>query len=227
MEEIKVSENILEHEEALLFIVQKYLNKNRYFTIENIIPFINANLKKLSINLNYQGIREILKSLIKKKLILERSKLMRDEILDNENRERIFNLICKNPGIYFNRITKKLNLSNYILAWHLKMLIKFNFIRSKRIENHEVFFDINLPPENDEMYSFMSKEKSRKIINYLLENQEGITKTKLSKELTIHSSTISKYVDRLEIHKILLKKKLTNKTLYFINEEFYYSVGNL
>ena len=82
--------------------------------------------------MNYEGIRTILKSLLKKKLIIERSKFIKDEVLENDNRERVYNYIKNNPGVYFNQIAKKLLLSNYILAWHIKMLFQFNFI----LNNH-------------------------------------------------------------------------------------------
>ena len=123
--EQKISEQVLQYEEAVLFIVQEYLNKNRYFTIDDIIPFINSRLRELSINLNFSGIKEVLKSLIKKKLIFERSKLSKNQILNNENRKMINDYIRKNPGVYFNQIAKNLNLSNYLLGWHLKILLKF------------------------------------------------------------------------------------------------------
>ena len=92
----------------MLNIIQEYLNKNRCFTIDNIIPFINVGLKKYSNSINYAGIREILKSLIKKKQIVEGSKLIKEEILNNENRKKIFSYICNNPGVFFYRIAKVL-----------------------------------------------------------------------------------------------------------------------
>lgn len=219
-----MTQDILIYEEKVLFIVQEYLNKNRYFTIEKIVPFINVRLKKFSINLNYAGIKEILKTLIKKKDILERSKLTREDILNNPNREKIFNTIKDNPGIYFNRLARKLNLSNYILAWHIKMLSNFNYIRSSYFEKHEAFFEADLKTENDELLFFVSKEKSKQLIDFLINNQEGATKTKLSRELRMHSSTVSNYVNKLEKYGILLKKKLPNKTIYFINERYYYDI---
>ncbi len=220
----KISEEILQYEEAVLFIVQDYLNKNRYFTVDEITPFINSRLRELSINLNYTGIKEVLKSLIKKKLVFERSKLTKDHVLNNENREIIYDYIRKNPGIYFNQIAKGLKLSNYILGWHLQILLKFNLIRSKGINNHEVFFDAKLGDENDELYYLFSKKKSRRILIFLKENPEGATKTRLSRELKIHSTTISKYIKKLEKTNLILKKRTPNKIIYFLNEEFYYSV---
>ncbi|MFX1340496.1 MAG: winged helix-turn-helix transcriptional regulator [Promethearchaeota archaeon] len=224
--ERKITEQIFQYEEAVLFIVQEYLNKNRYFTIEEIIPFINSRLRELSISLNFSGIKEILKSLIKKKLIFERSKLSKDQVLDNENRKMIIDYIRNNPGVYFNQIAKELNLSNYLLGWHLKILLKFNFIRNKKFDKHEVFFDVNQERNYDELYYFISKEKSRLIIEYLLENPEGATKTQLSRELLMHSNTISKYLKRLEKLNLLQKKKFSIKTLYFLNEQMYYRVFN-
>ena len=157
-------------------------------------------------------------------MIFERSKLTKNQILNNENRERIHTYICENPGVYFYHIAKTLNLSNYILGWHIKMLLKFNYIRSKEIDKHEVFFDINLGDSYDELYYFISKEKSRIIISFLIKNPEGITKTRISRELKIHPNTTKKYIESLEVLNILLKKKETKKTLYFLNEPFYFSI---
>ena len=213
----KLTTELLNYENVVLKIIQEYLNKNRFFTIEKIIPHINVRLKEFSINLNYVGIREILKSLIKKKQILERSKLTKEEILDNENRERIFQFIHENPGVYFNTIAEELNLSNYILAWHLKILSKFNYIRSKQIDNHEVFFDVHIPSDNDYVLYFISKKKVKNIIEYLEKNQEGYSKTQISKNIGMHSTTVNKYLEKLENFGLVSKKSFSSKTLYFLN----------
>ena len=126
-----MTEYIIQHEDVVFEITQEYLNKNRCFNLENIIPYINVRLKKFSISLNYEGIREILKSLIKKKLILERSKLTKNDILNNTNRKKIYDFITNNPGVYFNRIARELDLSNYILAWHIKILMKFEIAQAQ------------------------------------------------------------------------------------------------
>ncbi|TFG06211.1 MAG: hypothetical protein EU539_08205 [Promethearchaeota archaeon] len=190
------------------------------------MPFINSRLRELSIHLNYSGIKIILKTLIKKKLIFERSKLTKDQVLENENRVLIHDYICDHPGVYFNQIAKELGLSNYLLGWHIKMLLKFGFIRTKQIDNHEVFFNINLEEKNDEFYYCTSKEKSQGIINYMLDNVEGITKTHLSKELSMHLTTLSKYLKKLCKLNLIFRKKVKNRTIYFLNDEFYHEMFN-
>ncbi len=219
-----MSKNVLQHEEPVLFIVQEYLNKNRFFTFEDIVPYIQVRLKELKIILNQNGINEVLKSLVRKSLIIERSKFTRNEVLENENRKRIFDYICLNPGVYFNQIGQKLNISNYILSWHLKILINFRYIRSSSIENHEVFFNSTVNDEKDELMAFISKSKSKNILDFLEEHQEGASKTQLSKALSMHSTTVSKYVEKLEKFGLILALKKPNYVLYVLNDKLYYQI---
>ncbi len=218
-----MQENILRYEDDVLSIVQDYLNQNRFFILEDIIPFIQVRIKTTT-NLNQTGIRKILNSLIKKRMIVERSKFTKEDVLDNENRSIIYTYIKDHPGAYFNQISKKLNLSNYILAWHLKILSQFEYIRSKEIENHEAFFDVDLEHANDEILFLISKEKPREIINYLLKNPTGSSKTQISRELSMHANTVTKYVKQLERGGLLLKNKQSQKTLYIITKQFYSSL---
>ncbi|MFW9825397.1 MAG: hypothetical protein ACFFE4_20820 [Candidatus Thorarchaeota archaeon] len=207
-------------EEVVLSTVREYLNKNRYFNINEILPFIHARFKLASININLRGIEEILRGLLKKKLLIEGSKLTKDDILKNKKRKHIYLFIVKNPGTYFNKIVKSLGMSNHIVIWHLSMLLKFNYIKSEMIDNHQIFFEVKFNLKNVKVNYFTSKEKSKLIINYLKNNDIGITKTKLSSDLNIHINTAKKYLDFLENFNVITRKNLSNKILYFLNEDF-------
>ncbi|MHA1148829.1 MAG: hypothetical protein ACTSR8_11375 [Promethearchaeota archaeon] len=67
------------------------------------------------------------------------------------------------------------------------MLIKFGFIKKERIDNHEIFSDVRINSNKVKMHYYVSKEKSKKIIDYLKENDIGITKTQISSELNLSS----------------------------------------
>ena len=84
-------------EQIVLKVVQEYLNKNRQFNMEKILPFIISRFRLASINISKNGIEEILRSLIKKDLLVEGSKLSRDDILLNLKRLQIYNFILRNP----------------------------------------------------------------------------------------------------------------------------------
>jgi len=109
-----------ENERLVLKVVKEFLNKNRIFEIAKILPFINSRFKMSSTNINNEGIKDILKSLVRKRYLMEGSKLTRETILNNIVRNAIFEYITVNPGIYFSRILKYLTLNNYTLVWHIK-----------------------------------------------------------------------------------------------------------
>jgi len=215
-----MSSELLTHESLVFSVVQEYLNKNRYFDVNEILPFIVSRFRMSSININMKGIEEILKSLVKKKIIVEGSKLSIDEILNNEKRKKIYDFILDNPGTYFYKIVTKLGISNHVVVWHLKMLQKFNFIKVEKFENHNVYFDAQFNVKNSKFAYITSKENVKKIIVYLQENDYGISKSQLSNALKMHPNTISKYLKMLEQINIIIKKKVSKRVIYFLNEEF-------
>ncbi len=172
-------------------------------------------------NININGIRTILKSLIEKNFIVEGSKLTKNDILLNFNRKKIYNYIQKNPGVYFYNIVSNLDLNIPVVEWHLNILIKFMYICKEKIENKEVYFDVNVKSEERMIIYLISKDKCKEIINFLKEHQEGTTRTQISEQLNMHSTTVAKYTDKLLENGILSKKSLANKTLYFLNTENY------
>jgi len=210
---------LVEEEKAILNIVHDYLNKNRQFTFEEILPYINSRIRLSSINISNEGVRKILISLTNKKLIVEGSKLIKSEILNNEKRKDIYDFIINNPGTYFNKILHELNYSNHIVVWHLSMLLKFDFISKKILENHEIYFDATTEVGDISSTYFTTKEKSQKIINFMKKDNLGITKTNLSQELKMHMNTLAKYLILLEKYDVIVKKKIDNKNLYFLSEK--------
>ena len=213
-----MSTDLFDQEKVILSFVHDYLNKNRQFTFEDILPYINSRVRLGSININNEGIKTILHSLINKRILVEGSKLYKSEILENQKRKNIYEFISENPGTYFNRILHELNYSNHIVVWHLSILLKFDFIHKEILENHEIYFDAK--KEFQEVIStyFTSKEKSKKIINFMKDTDIGITKTHLSQELNMHINTLDKYLSLLVKYKVLVKKRIDNNNMYFLSE---------
>ncbi|MFW9949993.1 MAG: winged helix-turn-helix transcriptional regulator [Candidatus Thorarchaeota archaeon] len=216
-----MQEFVSSNEQAILEIINEYLEKNTFFNVNEILPFISSRLAKSGININLNGIRTILKSLVEKNFIVEGSKLTRDEILLNFNRNKIYQYIQKNPGVHFYNIVSGLDINIPVVEWHLNILIKFIYICKEKIENKDAYFDIKVKSVDRMVIYLLSKGKSKQIINFLLENQEGVTRNQISEQLNMHSSTVTKYIELLHENGIVNKKTLTNKTLYFLNNETY------
>lgn len=216
----------LENEKLVFNVIQEYLDKNRYFNLEKIVPFISSRFAKASININDDGIKVILKSLVKKNLIVERSKLIREDVLINLNRKEIYDLIKRDPGIYFNKIVNELQLSIPVVEWHINILLKFNFIRKEKFDNFEAYFEEGIKDKDAFLVHIISRDKCNKIIEYFKNNNEGSTKNQVYTVLGMHPNTIKKYMDMLHEFGLLYKKVSKNKTLYFLNEQYYYKIYN-
>lgn len=220
----KMVTNLVKQEELVYQIIQEYLNKNRYLQLNEVIPFIKAKLAKKKININETGIISILSSLVKRNIIVEGSKLLQEDILKVRKRRRIYEYILENPGVFYYDIVKTLNISSHVVRWHLNMLVLFNFVNKIKIENHDIYFDVSISQKKAEAIYYISNDKCRKIIEYLKINDHGITKTQLSKDLSMHLNTISKYLEGLENIRLLIRKKFSKKTLYFLEFNNYNSL---
>ena len=156
--------------------------------------------------------------LLEKRYIVEGSKLSIDTVLLNPNRLELYKFIEDNPGHYFNSIVKTLDISKYVIYFHLQMLLKFELIRKVEIENHEVYYEKSFNPDDLLPLYYQSKGKSKKIISFLKQDNIGHTKTEISHKLKIHLNTVIKYLNILEELEIISRETISNKDLYFYND---------
>ena len=96
---------MLELETIVFDFIQDYLNDSRPFSFESLVPVLQNRLSRTSVDLNNEGLRQILLSLVKKKLIVEGSVLSRETILNNSSRKRIYEYIIENNGVLFSQIS--------------------------------------------------------------------------------------------------------------------------
>ena len=209
--------DIKTYEDTVLSYVIEYLNKNRYIEIKKLIPYIKSRIVKTDININEVGICKILKSLFEQKLIAEGSKFTKEKVLERPPlRKRIYNFIKKNPGVYYSKILNEFDIGRQAATWHLEMLIKFDFINEIKIENNVVYHDTSLDIQKVEMSFYLSNKKVIRIMDYFNENNtEGVTSSELSNGLNMHLNTVKKYLNKLVELNLILKKKISNKYLFF------------
>jgi len=210
--------NLSNQESLILDLVQEYLSKNRFLEVNKVIPYLNGYLSNSETTLNKNGIEKVIDNLIKKNVLVDGSKLTRDDVLDNSNRLMVYNLILENPGIHFMNIVNALGMSIFLAKWHINMLLKFNLINNTKVENREIYYDSEISKKTAQRLHFMSRERTLKIIQYLKDKPNGAPKYRISKELNIHPVTTTKYIQKLKEFDVLSSKQLSNKTLYTLNK---------
>ena len=206
-------------EKVVLEIVREYLARKPFFSMKDIVEFINYRVK-YNPDINKNKIELIIKSLIKKRVIIPGTKLMKKDIINNPTRNEIFKYIQQNPGRNINEIMKAHNLGSNLALWHLSALEKFQFIRSKKIRNRCIFFKFDSDPNFDNLHYYMANEIAQSIIT-LLKNEKILKITEIADELKKNHNTIKRYLEALIKLKLVEIEKEKSRNLYKLNEQSY------
>ena len=213
-------------EHVVLGIVREYLSKKPFFSMKDIIEFVN-NRTKHNPNINRNRIEIIIKSLIKKRVIIPGTKLMKKDIIENPTRNQIYKHIRQNPGRNINEIMKQHKLGSNLALWHLSALEKFQFIRSKKIRNRCVFFIFDSNPKFDEIYFYMRNKVVKTIFKFMKDENRALKITEIADGLKKNHNTIKKYLETLTILKLVEIEKEKSRNLYKLNEEKYLKIVKL
>ena len=209
-------------ESIVLGLVKEYLTKKTFFSINDIIDFI-SNRIRLNPNLNRNKIEVIIKSLIKKRIIIPGTKLMKNNIIENPKRNEIYNYIKKNPS-NINEIMRALKIGSNQALWHLSCLEKFEFVRSKKLNNHRVFFKFDSNPKLDKFYHYLNNNIVKKIIKFMLKEDKPLKITEIANGMKKNHTTIKKYVTILENLKLVETEKEKNRILFKLDKKKYNKV---
>ena len=213
----------LDNLESIVFgLVKEYLTKKTFFSIIDIIEFV-SNRVRLNPNLNRNKIELIIKSLIKKRIIIPGTKLMKNNIIEHPKRNEIYNYIKKNPS-NINEIMRALKIGSNQALWHLSCLEKFEFVRSKKLNNHRVFFKFDSNPKLDKFYHYMNKDIVLKIIEFMLKEDKPLKITEIANGMKKNHTTIKKYITILENLKLVETEKEKNRILYKLDKKKYNKV---
>jgi len=212
-------------ESVVVELVEEYLAKKTFFSLREIISFIN-NRVRYNPNINENRIELILKDLIRRRVILPGTRLMKNNIIEHPKRNEIFNYIKKNPS-NINEIMKTLHIGSNQALWHLSCLEKFQFVRSKQINNHRIFFKFDSNPKYDELYYYLKKEILQKIVEFMKKENKAFGITEIASGLKKNHNTIKKYLDILIDLKLVNIEKDNKRKLFKFNIKNYKKVRNL
>ena len=212
-------------EDVVLGIVREYLSKKPFFSIKDIVEFINNRVRH-NPDINKNRIELIIKSLIKNRIIIAGTKLMKSDIIENQTRNEIYKYIKQNPGKNINEIMKTHNLGSNLALWHLSALEKFQFVRSKKIRNRCVFFNFDSDPKFDQLHYYLANDIVQSIIK-LMKNERPLKITEIVDSLKKNHNTIKKYLDALTTLKLVEIEKEKSRNLYKLNKERYLKAEKL
>ncbi|MBY9015464.1 MAG: hypothetical protein KGD68_07210 [Candidatus Lokiarchaeota archaeon] len=200
-------------------LIKEYLKKKPFFSIEDIVMFI-SNRVRTNPNLNKRSIEIIIKNLIKRRILIPGTKLMKNNIIEHPIRNEIYNYIRKNPS-NVNDIMKAINIGSNQALWHLSCLEKFRFTRSTKIENQRIIFEYESNSDLDELYFYLKQDIVQDIINLLKKENTSFKITEIAANLKKNYNTVKKYLEILETLKILKIEKNKKRVLFRLDQEKY------
>ncbi|MFX0025803.1 MAG: hypothetical protein ACFE8M_05255 [Candidatus Hermodarchaeota archaeon] len=206
-------------ESIILELVKEYLEKKPFFSIENIVVFINNRVKSNPF-INKARIEITIKNLIKKRMIIPGTKLMKNNIIEHPVRNEIFNYIRKNPS-NINEIMNALNIGSNQALWHLSCLEKFRFVRSKKINNRRIIFKYDSNPEFVELFYYLNLAIIQEIISFMKKEDKALKITEIATSLKKNHNIIKKYLYILKKLKLIkIEKEKKRVTFKFDTEKY-------
>jgi hypothetical protein len=165
-------------------IAQEIISENKVLDTETLY-----NMAKNQLNIPRKGLLRIIQFLINKKILVEGSKLTKELVLNNAYRRRIYRFIKSHIGVHFSIIKKIIfeaesdkSGSAGQLLWHLKMLIKFNYIKKIRFKKYTIFVPVEIDDKMGKIFFLLRDKINKKIVN-LLVKKKSIEKSEIHKNI--------------------------------------------
>ena len=122
------------------------------------------------------------------------TKLMKDQVLDHYLRGKIHGYIIANPGEHYNAIKEQLDVTNGALSYHLRVLEREGYIRSRFDGMYKRFYpsEMKLPRSSRQISSF------QEVILTIVKNNQGLSQKEIAKRIGVSSQVINYHVKLLE-----------------------------
>jgi predicted transcriptional regulator len=147
-----------------------------------------------------------------------------EDVLENENRSKIIDLILDSPGIHFNELLRETELSPGNLVWHLDVLETYHIIGKKNVGQYLVYFPLyDYNPMSNIDIKLAKSDTTLRILN-LIEENPGTYGSKIANKLDLDHKTVKYHIEKLKDINMVETKKVGRKNLLYphlnINKEY-------
>ena len=151
-------------------------------------------------------------------------RLSLDEVLENQNRNKIIDLILSGPGIHFNELLRKTGLAAGNLVWHLDILLTYKVIGKTRVGNFIAYFPYYQKNPISNVDLKLQKSKLTLEILEMIEKKPGIWNNLITKKFKVDHKTIHYHLNKLyDLGLIKSKKEGRKKKIYPNLESDYFN----
>ncbi len=145
------------------------------------------------------------------------AEMFKEEILENENRRKIYFLIEVNQGLHFRALQRDLNIPLTTLEYHLSYMVRKRIVFGEKEGHFRRYYTKPLDSEDKKVLSALRQKKLREIVLIVIANQKAKYQF-LSEYLKLPYSTLSFYLKYLVEKGILEREKIGYETVYTVKD---------
>ena len=137
-------------------------------------------------------------------------RLTMEDVLENENRSRIIDLIVDNPGIHFSELLRQTKIAPGNLNWHIEILDRYKIIKSEIVGKYVMYFpyyDKN-PLSNIDLK--LQKSKTTMDVLQIIQTTPGLSQNQIARQIERNHKTVKYHLDKL-IEAGLIEKQIEGK----------------
>jgi predicted transcriptional regulator len=144
--------------------------------------------------------------------------MFKDEILENEKRRKIYEVIEANPGIHLRELQRILEMPVATVEYHLSYMTRRRIIYSEADEHVKRYYTQPLDPEDKKILSALRQKKLREIVLVILSDQKAKYQF-LANCFELPHSTLSLYLKYLVDRSVLDREKVGYENIYTVHDE--------
>lgn len=141
------------------------------------------------------------------------TRIKRGKVLDHFMRGQVYGFIRANPGAHYNLIRRKLDINNGALAYHIAVLEREKFIRSRMDGTLKRFYpsDMNIPKDHE------LTEMERRLIDVVRANP-GFSQKEIALTLGLSPQVVNYHIKSLARNHVLRLTRVGKRTMCYLSE---------
>ena len=144
--------------------------------------------------------------------------MFKNEILENENRRKIYEIIEATPGIHLRELQRILSIPLTTLEYHLSYMSRKRILFAEADAHYKRYYATPFDQEDKKVLSALRQKRLREIVFIVLTNEKAKYQF-LADYLKLPHSTLSFYLKYLVEKGILVKEKVGYETIYTVKDE--------
>ena len=144
--------------------------------------------------------------------------MFKDEVLENENRRRVYSVIEANPGIHMRELQRVLDMPLTTLEYHLTYMARKKILFKESDGHYKRYYVRPLDSEDKKILSALRQKRMRDIVFLVLTNKK-VKYQFLADYLKLPHSTLSFYLKYLVDNMVLAKEKIGYENIYTVRNE--------